>query len=76
MEQNTQITAEAERIADVLDHASLSLPTGMFKDQEALDRAFALGLVEHDYRMPLAFLGLSYLSLTDAGRAALPSMKD
>lgn len=72
MSDNTpMITAEASRLAGVLDHARLDLPTGMFRDAEAIERAEELGLVERSYRYPLGILGLSYLQLTEAGRARI-----
>ena len=65
------ITAENDRIADVLDHASLGLFTGMFKDNEALERAEELGLVERRYEGAAGFMGLSKLYLTPAGEERL-----
>lgn len=66
-----RLTAEDQRIADVLDHARAKLPTGMFTDEQALRRAEELGLVKRVFKGPLGFVGLSYLHLTDAGSAAI-----
>lgn len=65
------ITAETVRLAAVLDHASLGIFTGMFTDNEALERAEQLGLVRRNFEGAAAFFGLSKLYLTDAGRALL-----
>lgn len=66
------ITAENERIAAVMDHARLGLFTGMLDDQEAIDRALELGLVEQHWKGAAAFFGgLSSLFLTEPTRTAM-----
>lgn len=67
-----RIVAEDERLAAVLDHARLNLFAGMFKDEEALERAEELGLVERHYEGAAGFLGLSTLHLTTRGAALEP----
>jgi hypothetical protein len=60
--------AEKERLDAVIDHARNNFFTGQFNDQEALDRAFELGLVEKFYQCPAGFfVGLSKLRLTAKG---------
>lgn len=66
-----KLIAETERIKDVLEHARINLPTGMFEDTQAMKRAIELGLVETYYRDPLVGLGLSYVRLTEAGSTIL-----
>lgn len=65
------ITAEEERLAQVLDHARLRLFTGGIEDEQALNRAEALDLVERVYEGAAGFIGLSKLELTEAGKAWL-----
>lgn len=64
------IVAEVERVAAVVDHASLNLFTGMLEDNEALERAEELGLVERYYEGAAAMFGLSKLRLTSLGQMA------
>jgi hypothetical protein len=64
MTDTPAIVAEAERVAAVVDHARLNLFTGMLEDNEAIERAEELGLVERYYEGAAAFFGLSKLRLT------------
>lgn len=53
-----------ERIHEVLDAARLHLFAGMVRDDEAVNEAVRLGLVERYYEGAGGFMGLAKLRLT------------
>lgn len=68
------IIAETERLTEILNSAERGHFTGMVSDNEALERAEALGLVVRHFEGPAALLGLSTLHLTSEGEARLASL--
>lgn len=70
-----KITAESERLAAVMDHARLGLFTGALDDQEAIERALELGLVEQRWQGVAGFIGLSNLFLTEPTRTAMDGVQ-